>query len=79
MGSLQADLSAINTEDLMDDAERSRRVAHLRRGGKTAVVTQNTLEFGMSRMREAFGEIEKMPFEFQTFRNFDDTRAWLGI
>ena len=63
----------------MDDAGRSRRVAHLRRGGKTVVVTQNTLEFGMSRMREAFGEIEKMPFEFRTFRNLNDAKKWLGI
>ena len=76
----EADLSAIKTEDLIEDTQRSKKVADLRRGGKTAVVSPgNTLEFGVSRMRESFAEMEEMPFKFRTFRSVDDAKEWLGI
>jgi hypothetical protein len=49
-----------------------------RPGGKTAVVAPDDLRFGMSRMAEAFAEIEKLPWEMKAFRSMDEAIDWLN-
>jgi hypothetical protein len=75
----QADLSEIHTEDLLNDAAHTKSVADIRKGGKTAIVSGNSLEYGMSRMLEAFYDLESVPFEVQVFRTIDDAMKWLGV
>ena len=75
----QADLSAIGSDDLLEDAVRSKKVADRRQGGKTAVVSDKALEFGIARMRAVYAEIMEMPFAFQVFQTMAEARAWLGV
>ncbi len=75
----EADLSHIGSDDLIDDAERSKKFGHVRQGGKTAVVSDKALEFGIARMRAVYAEIVGMPFEFQVFQSMEDALKWLGL
>jgi hypothetical protein len=75
----KADMSELRTEDLRNDAKHTKDLAEVRNGGKTAIVTGSSLEYGMSRMLEAFYGIEDVPFEVQVFRNLDDAVEWLGV
>ena len=73
------DLSGLQAADLREDARHTKHLAAMRKGGKTAIVTGNDLEYGMSRMLEAFYEAEDMQFETQIFRGLDEARKWLGV
>jgi len=48
-----------------------------RAAGKTAIVAPDDLRYGMSRMAEAFAEIEKLPWEMKAFRSMDEAINWL--
>ena len=75
----EADLSKIKTEDFREIVKDVKKISLERVDGKTAFVVKRDFEFGIGRMMEAFGEIEKMHFESRSFRNMDDAKKWLGI
>ena len=75
----KADLSGIQSDKLRKIAEIMSRISEARRGGKTAFVYDNPLEFGIGRMFQAYSEMEDMPFQVQSFRNFHEARKWLGV
>ena len=74
-----ADLSTLKGDQLRKIAEAMSRVSEVRRGGKTAFVYDKPLEFGIGRMFQAYSEMEDMPFEVQSFKSFDEAKAWLGV
>ena len=74
-----ADLSTLQGDQLRKIAEAMSRVSEGRRGGKTAFVYDKPLEFGIGRMFQAYSEMEAMPFEVQSFKSFDEAKAWLGV
>ena len=75
----EADLSEITIEEIKEDAKRTKLLAGVRNGGKTAIVTHKDLEFGISRMSQAHHEIEVESIEYQTFRSIDEAKEWLGV
>ncbi len=75
----QADLSTLQADQLNDIAENMSRISEARRGGKTAFVYSKPLEYGIGRMFQAYSEMQRMPFEVQSFQNFEDAMAWLGV
>ena len=75
----QADLSALKTNDLIDDAQQTKSLSSVRKGGKTAIVTGNSLEYGLSRMLEVYYDIENVPFEVQVFDAMDKAEKWLSV
>ena len=75
---VQADLSALKTDDIRDDAKQTKDLADIRKGGKTAIVSSNSLEYGLSRMLETFYDLERVPFEVQVFRTMDEAMEWLA-
>ena len=75
----QADLSTLQADQLNDIAENMSRISEARRGGKTAFVYSKPLEYGIGRMFQAYSEMQRMPFEVQSFQNFEEAMAWLGI
>ena len=75
----KADLSGIQSDKLRKIAEIMSRISEARRGGKTAFVYDNPLEFGIGRMFQAYSEMEDMPFQVQSFKNFDEAMEWLGV
>jgi len=72
-----ANLSEINTGTLRDEATVTKNLAGKREGGKTAFVTESTLEYGLCRMLEAFYDLQQVPIEVQVFRTIDDAKEWL--
>ncbi len=75
----KADLSAIQGDQLKEIAAIVSRISEVRRGGKTAFVYDQPLEYGIGRMFQAYSEMENMPFEVQTFRRVEEARQWLGV
>ena len=74
-----ADLSDLTVEDIEEDIIVTRNVSEMRRGGKTAFVTSNDVDFGISRMGEMRYEMEIGSIAYQTFRTIDETKRWLGV
>ena len=76
---IDADLSDIKPEDIATHAQRISISSVVRKGGRTAVVVgENPLAFGLSRMREIYGEIEDSPITVQIFTSMDEAMEWLG-
>lgn len=45
--------------------------------GKSAVVTQTDLDFGLSRMSHAYIDMERIPLEIEIFRNMEEALEWM--
>lgn len=67
----------LTSEDLAKLFNRLTTKKGNRPAGKTAIVAPDDLRFGMSRMAEAFAEIEKLPWEMKAFRSMDEAINWL--
>ena len=65
------DLKEIN-EDFMNRLKFPQR-----RNAKLAIIIPSDLGFGLSRMYEAFSEIQGMPQSIHVFRNHADAEKWL--
>ncbi len=46
--------------------------------GKTAIVANETLVFGLSRMLETQAELKGLPYQIKVFHNADEAYQWLG-
>lgn len=75
----EADLSNITTEEIRKIAKEVKKKSDIRAGGKTALVFNGDLDFGLGRMYEAFAEIEGIKFESMSFQNIAEARKWLGV
>ena len=73
----QADLSALRTSDVRTLALSLARQAHVRSGGRTAVVASADLAYGLSRVYQISREIEQNPVDLEVFRTVDEARNWL--
>lgn len=47
-----------------------------RPAGKTALVAATDLDFGLSRMSQAYADYEKVPWPIESFRTMDEALAW---
>ena len=52
--------------------------AHLRKGGKTAILAPADIEFGMSRMVELMTDFKEETIETRVFRTMENTKQWLS-
>ena len=50
-----------------------------RKGGKTAIVADKDLAYGMARIYEARSQADSLPFETKIFRNIEDAYQWLNL
>jgi len=57
--------------------EKASRQGVARKNGKTAVVVNSQLQYGLARMAEAFAEFASIPFAFRVFRERDEAVVWL--
>lgn len=48
-----------------------------RKGGKSAIVADTDLAYGMARVYEARSQAASLPFETKIFRNIEDAFQWL--
>jgi hypothetical protein len=72
-GSLQNMTSA----DLRRIVQRGAPLSESRQGGRTAILCNEDVDFGLSRMFQAFAELHPLPFEIRVFRDAADAYAWL--
>ena len=77
-GETEADLSELDADALRGLVLRAKKKSTASTGGKGAVVYARPLEFGLGRMFQTFAEMEGLPYEVQSFQNFEDARAWLA-
>jgi hypothetical protein len=72
-----ANLSQITTEGMRRFIIRTARLGQQRQGGRTAVIVQSKLQYGLGRMAEVLGEFASLPFDFSLFHERTDAIAWL--
>jgi len=58
-------------------AERATEMAYRRKGGRTAIVCSTDVDYGLSRMFQAFAELLQAPVEFTVSRDIVSAREWL--
>lgn len=69
--------SGITFDQLQELMRKAKKYS--RKGGKTAFVFSKDIDFGIGRMVETYGELEKYDYEFSSFRDMKDAEKWLGI
>ena len=72
-----ADLRLITTKGMRRFVNRAAQLGKVRRNGRTAVIVQSKLQYGLARMAEVFGKLEALPFEFRVFIERAEALAWL--
>ena len=73
-----SNLSKITIKGMRQFMDRAAQLGTTRQGGKTAVVVQSTLQYGLGRIAEVFAEFISLPFAFRLFKKRDDAVAWLN-
>lgn len=73
----QADLVNLNSDGLKKILSTAKAHAHLRKEGKSAVLTSGDYAFGMGRMYAIFAELYEHPVEHMAFKTHEDAMKWL--
>jgi uncharacterized protein YdeI (YjbR/CyaY-like superfamily) len=68
----------LKTEALPKDFSHLSSQKEKRSARKTAIVAPDDLRFGMSRIAEAFAEMETLRWEMKAFRSIDTAINWLA-
>jgi hypothetical protein len=71
-------LAGISRDELRMIVEEGAPYADRRRGGRTAVVCSKEVDYGISRMFQAFASLGRIPFEIEVFRDIRGAREWLN-
>lgn len=72
------DVTQVQKEDLFSIIEVSKSYAHMRVDGKTALVVDSDLPFGIARMHKTLADLDRYPIRIEIFRSGDDALAWLN-
>jgi hypothetical protein len=67
----------IRSSELENIVTLRKGFAHLRNGGKTAILAPADIEFGMSRMVELMTHFKEETIETRVFRTMEDSYHWL--
>lgn len=68
-------LSSADLEKIIDFVKVH---AKKRAGGKSAFAVSKDLDYGLSRMLEAFASGEKIPLQTAIFRSFEEAMEWIN-
>ena len=74
----EATVPSVTADEICSLAKYVRNLSDARIGGKTAIISNDDLGYGMSRMLGTLYELEHIPFEIQVFRNLDEAMDWIG-
>jgi hypothetical protein len=66
-----------SSRDLHEIIRYAKRFSHKRTGGRTALVGNTMLKYGLARMASTFAELEKLPWEMRPFKKLDEAMAWI--
>jgi hypothetical protein len=70
-------LNKVTGSDLRDIANAMKEHTRKREGGKTALVGQHGLNFGIARMYAVYAEIEGLAVSYRAFRDTGEAMKWL--
>jgi hypothetical protein len=70
-------VTGLSLVDVLGIITRAEPFADRRRGGRTAIVCAQTLDYAVSRMFQAMAEARQIPFEIAVFRDYAEARRWL--
>jgi len=73
----QSELSQITPDGILKFIRRAALLGVERKGGRTAVVAPQDLQYGLGRMAETFAMFESLPFRMGIFRTREDAMSWL--
>ena len=73
----EADLSPIHGLDIDRLASWSLPLVEKCRGGRSAIVVEGDLNFGVARMMQSYAEAREFPFEVRCFRDREKALEWL--
>ena len=71
-------VTSLSIIDVMWLINRAKPFADRRRGGRTAIVCAQALDYAVSRMFQSFAEAMQIPFEIAVFRSYEEARRWLN-
>ena len=74
----RSDLQNAKSEQLAAVLAAAKSYAHLRSGGRTALVVPQDLGFGLARMYDSMAMLQNHPVAHGVFRNRDEAVAWLN-
>ena len=69
--------SGFSIVDVMWIIKRAKPLADRWRGGRTAIVCAQPLDYAVSRMFQSVAEAMQIPFEIAVFRDHEEARGWL--
>ncbi len=74
-----ADLSSFYSAELESTILMIEKNIEMRQGGKSALLVDSDVGFGLARMLETNWELTDLPMEMRAFRKYDEAVAWLGL
>jgi hypothetical protein len=73
----QTELSVLTSNNLKVILSEAEKNGHVRKGGRTAVLTAENLALGMARIYEILAEVHDLPFSVKAFGSKDEALMWL--
>lgn len=70
-------LMNLSQEDMQQILAEGAELSEKRRGGRTAIVCTQTVDFGLARMFESLASCYHLPFEIQVFKDRNAAMSWL--
>jgi hypothetical protein len=74
----QAQVGHVTAEILRNFVKAAAQKGVPGKGGRSAVIAPQDLQFGLARMSEFFTELEEAPFKFSAFRTREEALQWLN-
>jgi hypothetical protein len=71
-------VTGLSIVDVIWIIKRAEPFADRRRGGRTAIVCAQTLDYAVSRMFQSVAEARQIPFEIAVFRDHEEAKEWLN-
>jgi hypothetical protein len=68
----------ITNNELQAIVKYSKAHSAKRKEGRTALVVNTKLKYGLARMASIFAEIEATPWDMKVFENMDEAIAWVS-
>ncbi len=70
-------VAPISSQEMKDLANRTMTISTRIEGGKGAILAPKDIDYGMTRVFQAFSEVEGFPLEVQIFRDMNAAQKWL--
>ena len=73
----ESDLTDVKFHEIRTLAEKVKKIAHSREGGKTAIVAKKDADYGLSRVYQTFSEIAQQIASISVFKDLSSAEHWI--